>query len=342
MKALRWHGAKDLRFEDVPEPVPGAGEVKVKIVYAGICGTDLREYAVGPYMLPPDTRSITLGHEFSGVVTETGEGVTAFRPGDRVTGLGYRYCGECYCCKRMQYNICYNQGFTGLTVDGCMAEYLVTPDYSCFKLPDTVSDEAGSLVEPLSVAVHAVKRGNVQAGDTVAVIGDGTIGLCLVMAARAAGAAAVYVVSKHEKRAAKAVEMGATSVISNTADPVAAIRERTSGIGADVSFESVGNNQAAQLAVDAIRHDGTTVIVGLFEKAGQFNFGEVPLGEKNIKGSSIYVREAEAVIAMLEDGRLKPEGLISSIVPFDEKAGAAFGQLLTDKENNLKILFRVS
>ncbi len=342
MKALRWYGARDLRFEDVPEPVPGPGEVKVRIIYAGICGTDLREYAVGPYMLPPDTESITLGHEFSGVVVEIGQGVTAFKPGDRVTGLGYRYCGECECCKRMQYNICYNQGFTGLTVDGCMAEYLVTPDYSCFKVPDAVGDETAALVEPLSVAVHAVKRGNVQAGDSVAIIGDGTIGLCLLMASRATGASSVHLVSKHEKRAAKAMSMGATSVISNADNPVTALRERTGGIGADVSFESVGNNQAAQLAVDAIRHDGTTVIVGLFEKTGQFNFGEVPLGEKNIRGSSIYVREAEAVLAMLEDGRLRPEGLISSVVPFDANAGAAFEQLLKDKENNLKILFRVS
>ena len=342
MKALRWYGAGDIRYEDVPEPVPGHGEVKVKISLAGICGTDLREYAVGPYMIPPGTAPLTIGHEYAGVVVETGEGVTDFQPGDRVTGLGYRYCGHCYCCRRMKYNICYNQGFTGLTVDGCFAEYLVTPGYSCFKLPDSVSDELGSLVEPLSVAVHAVKRGNVQPGDTVAIVGDGTIGLCVLLAARAAGASAVYVISKHDKRAAKAMEMGATGIISSRDNPVEIIREKTGGIGVDISFESVGNNQAVQTAVDVVRRDGTTVVIGLFEKAGTFNFGEIPLSEKNIKGSSIYVLEADAVIAMLADGRIAPRALITSIVPLGEKAGGVFAQLLDDKEHNLKLLFKVS
>jgi (R,R)-butanediol dehydrogenase / meso-butanediol dehydrogenase / diacetyl reductase len=342
MKALRWYKARDIRLEEVPEPVPGSGEVKVKIKYAGICGTDLREYAVGPYMIPPGKAPITLGHEFSGTVADIGRDVKNFKPGDRVTGLGYRYCGRCYCCKRMKYNICYEQGFTGLTADGCIASCLVTPEYTCFKLPDSVSDESGSLVEPLSVAVHAVKQGGVQPGDTVAIIGDGTIGLCVLLAARAVGASEVHMVSKHEKRAARAIEMGATTVSGSLDNPAAAIRNHTGGIGADVSFECVGNNQTTQLAVDSIHRGGTAVVVGLFEKSGEFNFGEITLGEKKIVGSSIYIREAEAVIAMLADGRLKPDGLISSIVPLDETAGGIFKDIMRDKENNLKVLFRIN
>ena len=341
MKALRWHGTRDVRLEEVPEPVPGPGEVKVKIHYAGICGSDLREYATGPYMIPPDKAPLTLGHEFSGTVVALGDGVTGFRPGERVTGLGYRYCGHCYSCRRMQYNTCYNQGFTGLNADGCMADYLVTPAYSCFKLPATVSDEWGALVEPLSVAVHAVNRGNVKPGDSVGIVGDGTIGLCLLLAARAAGAAAVYLVAKHEKRADRARAMGATAVLSSTEEPAATITGLTGGIGADVSFESVGNTAACQTAVDSVRHGGTTVVVGLFEKSGMFDFGHVTLDEKNILGSSIYITEADAVTAMLADRRVVPDGLVSSVVPLDENAAAVFEQNLTDKDKHLKILFRV-
>ncbi|HSW38303.1 MAG TPA: alcohol dehydrogenase catalytic domain-containing protein, partial [Acidobacteriota bacterium] len=162
MKALRWYAARDLRYEEVPEPDPGSGEVKIKIALAGICGTDVREYSTGPYMIPEGMSPLTLGHEFSGTVAAAGDGVAGFRPGDRVTALGYRYCGGCWCCMRMKYNICCNQGFSGLTVDGCMAGYMTTPEYNCFRVPDAVSDEWACLTEPLSVALHAVKRGNVR------------------------------------------------------------------------------------------------------------------------------------------------------------------------------------
>ena len=340
MKALRWYSRKDVRYEDIPEPVPGRGEVKVRVNLSGICGTDLREYATGPCMIAPDKAPITLGHEFAGIVAALGVGVTDFKIGDRVTGLGYRICGECYCCKRMKYNICYNQGFSGLTADGCMAEYMVAPDYTYFKLPDSVSDELGSLVEPLSVAIHAVKQGRVQAGDKVAIVGDGTIGLSILMAARAAGASEVYLVSKHKQRAEKALAMGATAVINSNDATVKELQRLTGGLGADVSFESVGNADTAQLAVSLARRDGIAVIVGVFEKAGMFHFADVVFGEKTIIGSSIYVREAEAAIAMLADKRIQPQGLITSVIPLKDAVNSGFEQLLRDKENNLKILLK--
>jgi (R,R)-butanediol dehydrogenase / meso-butanediol dehydrogenase / diacetyl reductase len=339
MKALRWYAAEDLRYEDVPEPEPDRGEVKIRVTCAGICGTDLREYAVGPYMIPKGLSPITLGHEFTGTVAAVGEGVTGFTPGDRVTALGYRFCGECYCCRRMNYNICCDQGFSGLTVDGSMADYMTTPEYTCFRVPDAVSDEWACLTEPLSVAIHAVKRGGVRPGDTVAVIGDGAIGLCIVLAARAAGATAVHVVSRHRKRAEKALALKAASAVDSDDNPVSAIQEMTAGIGADVSFESAGNTQAAQTAVDVLRRGGTAVIVGLFDKPGIFHFGDIVLGEKNIVGSSIYIREAEAALAMMADKRIVPDGLITSIIPMGVNAAEIFDRQLNDKDNNLKTLF---
>ena len=188
MKALRWHGRQDLRYEDIPEPSPAPGQLKIKVSLVGICGTDMKEYASGPVMIPADKVPLTMGHEFVGHVVDIGAGVTGFDIGDRVSGVGYWYCGQCYCCRQGFYNVCANLGFTGLFTEGCMAEYFVIPAYACYRLPPAVSDTAGAMVEPLAVALHAVRQGRVQLGDTVAVLGDGTIGLCALLAARVAGA----------------------------------------------------------------------------------------------------------------------------------------------------------
>src|SRR4030066_1076131 len=140
-------------------------------------------------------------------------------------------------CKKSMYNICLNSGFAGLTVDGCMAEYFIAPRYSFYKLPVSVSDEVGALVEPLAVAIHAVRQGNVHPGDRVAIVGAGTIGRCALLAARAAGASEVYVVAKHRAGREAALAMGATAVINPNYEPVKAIGNLTDGLGVDVSFE---------------------------------------------------------------------------------------------------------
>ncbi|MFP3976071.1 MAG: 2,3-butanediol dehydrogenase [Chloroflexota bacterium] len=341
MKALRWYAAKDVRYEDVPEPFPGPGQVKVKVNLAGICGTDLKEYVDGPSMIDVSKVPLTLGHEFAGRVVEVGEEVTEFEVGDRVTALGYWYCGECYFCKRGMYNICQDAGFTGLTSDGCMAAYVVVPGYAVYKLPDLVSDEAGALVEPLAVALHAVRRGNVHLGDTVGIVGDGTIGLCTLLAARLAGASKVYVVSKHKGKEAKAMAMGATRVVNvNSGGPVELVKNLTGGLGADVVFECVGRPESAQLAVELVRSGGTVVIVGVFDKPGSLDFQNVMFNEKSVIGSSIYTDEARVAIDLINDGRLDPTALITSRVPLENAVESGFGQLISNKDN-IKILLEV-
>ena len=343
MKALRWYGRKDVQYEDIPEPSPGPGQVKVKINLAGICGTDLKEYEAGPGMIAVDKVPLTLGHEFAGRVAEVGEGVTNFKVGERVTGVGYWFCGECYYCKRLMYNLCINGGFTGLTVDGCMAEYVVVPSYSVYKLPDLVSDEVGTLIEPLAVAIHAVRQGNVRPGDTVAIVGSGTIGLCVLLAARAAGASEVYVVDKIKRRGEIASAMGATAFINlNDGDPVQLIRNLTGGLGADISFECVGHPDTPQLSVDLARRGGTTVIVGVFDKPSSFHFHSVMFNQKTIVGSPIYVHEAKTAIALIADKRIDPRRLITSKVPLKDAVEMGFEKLIANKEDNIKILLQIA
>jgi (R,R)-butanediol dehydrogenase/meso-butanediol dehydrogenase/diacetyl reductase len=343
MKALRWYARKDVRYEDTPEPSPGPGQVKVKVNLAGICGTDLKEYADGPGMIAVDKVPLTLGHEFAGRVVEVGGGVTNFKAGERVTGVGYWFCGECYYCKKSLYNLCLNGGFTGLTVDGCMAEFVVVPSYAVYKLPDSVSDEAGALVEPLAVALHAVRQGNVRLGDTVGIVGDGTIGLCTLLAARVAGASEVYVVAKHRGRGEIALAMGATAVIyPSDGNPVKLITNLTDGLGVDVSFECVGRPDTPQICVDLTRSDGTIVIIGVFEKPSLVHFQSVMFNQKTIVGSSIYVDEGKTAVDLLADKRIDPGRLVTSKVPLKDAVEMGFEKLIHNKEHEVKILLQIA
>jgi (R,R)-butanediol dehydrogenase / meso-butanediol dehydrogenase / diacetyl reductase len=342
MKALRWYARSDLRYDEVPEPTVGPGEVKARINLAGICGSELKEYAHGPVMLPIEKAPIIIGHEFAGKVVEVGAGVTDFQVGDRVSGLGYRKCDECHYCKKGIYNLCLNGGFTGMNTQGCMAEYLVAPDYSYYKLPNSVSDEEGALVEPLSVAMHAVRRGKVQAGDRVAIVGDGAIGLSALASARASGATEVYLVSKHKNRGKVAAAMGATAVINlSDGDPVKRVSSLTGGLGVDVAIECVGKMDAARLTVDLAGRGGTIVLVGVFEKPEEFNLASLGFPEKTIVGSSIYIDEARTVIALLADKRIDARRLVTSIVPLKDAVKLGFDKQLASKEDNIKILLRI-
>lgn len=342
MKALRWYAKKDLRYEDVPEPSPAEGQLKVKVRLAGICGTDLKEYTDGPGMIDRGRVPIIIGHEFVGTVAGLGEGVTGFEIGDRITAVGYRYCGKCYFCKRGLYNICENAGFTGLTTDGCMAEYTVIPDYAAYKLPDSVSDELGALVEPLAVAFHAVRQGNINTGNTVAIVGAGTIGLSVLLAARAAGATGIYMVVRNKPRGELALSMGATAYInSENGSPAEQIAGLTGGLGVDVSFECVGHPDTPQTALDLTRAGGITVILGIFEKPSSIHFQNVTFKQKSIVGSSIYVHEANTVVKLLEEKKLDPAGLITARVPLKNAVTEGFEKLITNRKDNIKILIQI-
>jgi (R,R)-butanediol dehydrogenase/meso-butanediol dehydrogenase/diacetyl reductase len=240
------------------------------------------------------------------------------------------------------YNICLNLGFTGLHADGCMAEYLVIPDYALYRLPDSVSDEAGALVEPLAVAIHAIRLGKVGVGDKVAIVGDGIIGLCTLLIARVAGASEVHIVAKHKGRGERARAMRATTVTYlSDGDPVQLIKSLTGGLGVDVSFECVGHPETPQLALDLARNGGTAVIVGVFDQPGPVNFLSLMYNQKTMVGSPIYVDEARTAIALLADKSIDPSRLITSKVPLKDAVEMGFEQLINNKEDNIKVLLQI-
>lgn len=347
MRALRWHGREDLRVEDVPEPQSRPGHVIIEVAWCGICGTDLHEYLKGPIFIPTEphpltgkTPPVTLGHEFSGRIVDVGTGVERLAVGDRVTVDAALRDNEDWYCRQGQYIRSDTMGFVGLAADGGLAPLVQVPEYVVYGLPDEVSDEEGALIEPLAVAVHAVRRSEMRAGDQVAIVGAGPIGLVTLAAARAAGAGATYVVERAAARKQQALDAGASHVIDPAdGDPVAQIQALTDGgRGVDVSFECVGNEATLGIAVRALRKGGTAAIVGVFEEPVSLHFNDVVLAERTIVGCLAYVDDFPRAIELLADGRIDAAPFITGRVPLEDVIEQGFLELVANKDRHVKIL----
>jgi (R,R)-butanediol dehydrogenase / meso-butanediol dehydrogenase / diacetyl reductase len=351
MRAAVWHGKKDIRVETVPvPPSPQPGWVKIKVAWCGICGSDLHEYLAGPIFIPVGTPhpltgkqgSVILGHEFTGTVVEVGEGVANVKVGDMVAPDACQHCGECVTCRAGKYNVCEKLAFTGLANDGAFAKFVNVPAELCYVLPEGVSPEAGAVIEPLATGFKAVREAGTILGETVVVIGAGTIGLGTMMAAKAAGAAKVIVLEMSSARTAKAKECGADVVINpKECDAVAAIKAMTGGSGADVSFECVGNKFTGPLAVDVIRNAGRAIIVGIFEEPSSFNFFSLSGTDKRVIGTLAYtLSDFKGVAALLASGQLKAESLITGRIGLEDIMPKGFMELINNKDHNIKILVK--
>ncbi|MFC2972821.1 2,3-butanediol dehydrogenase [Azotobacter bryophylli] len=348
MRAAVWHGRQDIRVEDVPLPAdPPPGWVQIRVDWCGICGSDLHEYVAGPVFIPVEKPhpltgiqgQCILGHEFSGEIVKLGAGVSGFAPGERIAADACQHCGTCYYCRSGLYNLCEKLAFTGLMNNGAFAERVNVPAELLYKLPAGFPVEAGALIEPLAVGMHAVKKAGSLLGQNVVVVGAGTIGLCTIMCARAAGAAQVIALEMSSARKAKALEVGASLVLDpQECDALAEIRAHTHGLGADVSFECIGNQHTAKLAIDVIRNAGKSVLVGIFEEPSAFNFFELVSTEKQVIGALAYNGEFADVIAFIADGRLDVEPLITGRIGLEDIVGRGFEELVNNKEHNVKII----
>jgi (R,R)-butanediol dehydrogenase/meso-butanediol dehydrogenase/diacetyl reductase len=355
MKAAVWYGRRDVRIEDIPEPSsPGPGEVKLKVGWCGICGTDLHEYAAGPIFTQVNTphplsgrlAPLTPGHEFAGTVVEMGPGVTGFSVGDRVSPNPLLRCGECAYCKQGLPHLCTAIGFMGCHSDGGFGEYVnvnvtrgANPVPVLYKLPDNVSLEVGAMVEPLAVGVHATKRGKLAEGESVVIVGAGPIGICTTLAAKAAKAGQIIVLEPAAGRRAFAEEAGATAVIDpKSTDAVKAVQDLTNGLGADCSFECVGAEAPLKLALSTLRKDGRAVVIGIFEHPAAADYFDIVFFEKTIIGTFAYRDEFDAVIEMLADGRLQPDPMVTGRIGLPDLVAGGFEELLVNKEQNVKIL----
>jgi (R,R)-butanediol dehydrogenase/meso-butanediol dehydrogenase/diacetyl reductase len=346
MKALRWHGVRDVRLDEIPEPTAAPGEVVVAVAACGLCGSDLHEYLHGPVYIPRSPHPLTgvvppvaLGHEFAGRVVEVGAGVETLRPGTRVAVNPCLLCGQCVWCRRGQPNYCAKLGSIGLCRDGALAPLVAAPAYGCHVLPPEVDDRQGASVEPLAVVLHARRRARLVGTERVALIGAGAIGLLLLQALRASGIGWVAVVEPREERRRLARELGAAATIDPEAEDAArAIARLTDDERAAVVFECVGSPAAFATAFRAAGKGGRIVLVGLVPETVPTNLLGLLAHEKEIIGSSAYVDEFPEAIRLLADRRVRVEPLITATVPLADGVGRGLDALLRREEAHIKIL----
>jgi len=314
MKALRLRQFGRLLLEDMPPPEPAPDEVLVKVLAAGICGTDLKllhghhgAYTEGGAELP-----ITPGHEWGGVVVAVGEAVTRFAPGDLVTGETGLGCLRCEYCLTGRHNLCPSVVETGIFGrDGAMRELHLHPEVFTHSAAGLTAEQA-ALVEPASVAVHACRRGRVSLGDNVAVLGCGPIGLLAVQAARAFGARRVLATSRSRPKLDLASELGAGSVVKVTDEDLsAAAQDFTSGEGFDTVIECSGSPQALEQALEIARPGGTLALVGGYEGPLQHRLIDIVGKELDLAGCRGSPHVWPETIDLLRHGQIKVEPVIS-------------------------------
>lgn len=346
MKAAVWHGVKDIRVEEVELKTVGANEVKVRVAWAGICGSDLHEYQHGPIFINTaepdpftgDLAPVTMGHEFAGIVEEVGSSVTSVKIGDRVAINPTITHGV----KHESVDRYDGMSFIGLNGHGGFTSHAIVPESNAYLLGDNLTLEDGALVEPMAVAVQAVLDAGVKLGDSVAVFGAGPIGLLTILAAKAAGASEIFAIDLADFRLEKAKELGATHTInSGNDDPVSIVRSMLPD-GVDVAFEVAGVAPTFKQAIDVVRAGGVMDVVSIFAKAIEWSPMQLTNSAVTLKASIVYSPSTfRKTIAAMNAGQLTPRQVVTSRTDLDGIIEFGFEALTNDK-TQAKILVELS
>jgi (R,R)-butanediol dehydrogenase / meso-butanediol dehydrogenase / diacetyl reductase len=295
MRAAVYHGNRDVRIEDVPEPVAGPGDLLLRVTSAGICGTDAAEFSLGPRMFPiterhPLTRHVgpmIPGHEVAGIVEAVGEDVDTFEPGALVvTGAGIS-CGACARCLEGRTNLCERYATVGLQRNGGLAQFVAVPAATCVAAPPGLTRDAAALGQPMAIGVHSMRQGEPRPGDLALVIGAGGIGAFLTYALAASGVRTVAA-DLDDERLEIARALGAQITLGAGATPLAdAVHERAGD--PDVVYEVTGTPQGAEAAMASVRPGGRVVAVGLHDHPREIDLRSLTLRELSIVGTNAHV-----------------------------------------------------
>lgn len=349
MRALQYYGKEDVRLEEIEEPQVQPGTVKIAPAYTGICGSDLSLFFGGPLPpMPSDSQAhplsgatlpITFGHEFSGVVEEVGEGVEGISTGDRVVVEPLMVCGECNACRTDQYNLCEKMGFIGISGrGGGLAEHIVVEKRWVHPVGDLSLDQA-ALIEPLSVAVHAVRRAKAQPDQVAVVGGAGPIGLLTAAVLKAQGNT-VIISEVSDARKKIAQETGVADIVLDptTDDLVARVREETDGRGADIAFDCAGVQAVFDTLLQCLGAGGHLEIVAVYSKPVQFDIaGGITMQERTI-GSSIGYAHNHPEAIELANGKIDLSKFISSTIKVEDIVEDGYRRLRERGETEVKIL----
>jgi 2-desacetyl-2-hydroxyethyl bacteriochlorophyllide A dehydrogenase len=341
MRAVTFQAPGEVRIEEKPDPeIVAADDVVVRVEASGICGSDLHIY----HGRVPVEPGFTIGHEFVGTVLAAGPDVERVAVGDRVLGCFHTACATCFTCLRGDYHRCENgrtfgHGANLGDLQGAQAEQLLVPraNLTLRRVPGGMSDEVALFAgDVMGTGYHAVEHAGMRAGDTVAVLGLGPVGLCAVQAALAGGATKVFAIDSVAQRLEMARQFGATPIHLIEEDPKRAVRAATEGRGVDVVVDAVGDPAPLAMAISLARDAGTVSGIGAY--AGR---SEVPMGLAWLKGLTLrlglanVIAHLDRVLGLLEAGKLDPSPLVTHHMTLDEAADA---YTLYDQREALKIV----
>ncbi|MGH8138433.1 MAG: alcohol dehydrogenase catalytic domain-containing protein [Steroidobacteraceae bacterium] len=343
MRAAVFHGRRDLRLEDVPEPAARPGELKLRVLYNGICGSDLHEYYDGPITTRNEPHPLTgvrnpviLGHELCGEIVDIGDGVEDLSVGDRVAVEPVETCGQCLFCTSGQYNHCALLAFHGYNRDGGgLAQFTVIRRSMAHKLPAGLSAMQGALIEPMAIAWRTADRCRVEAGQTVVVHGGGPIGIGIYFTLRRRGVR-VFMADPTPARRAVLTSLGVEVVLDPRAqDVVSAIKDLTGGRGADASVDAAGSPAAFHAALAGTSVDGNVVVVAIHTRAIELDPMQLLMSEARITGVALSCNAFPSVIEQMAAGAYPTRGWVQTIA-FDRLIDEGFERL--HRQEGTKIL----
>jgi 2-desacetyl-2-hydroxyethyl bacteriochlorophyllide A dehydrogenase len=321
MKALVLEEYSRFKYKDVPDPLIKPDEVLVRVKACGICGSDVHgmDGSTGR-RVPP----IIMGHEASGVIIKTGDEVTNWNPGDRVTFDSTVYPLNDWYTLHGFYNLSDNREVLGVSPgsykrNGAFAEFIAVPQHILYKIPEKVSFEQAAMVEAVAVSLHSINIGGIKTGDTCVVVGAGMIGTFIIKLLRISGASTIIAIDSNPKRLEQSLIAGADHSFLPSVDRIdEKVNSLTNNRGADISFDAVGRSESVNMAIDLIRKGGKAILVGNISPKIDFPLQKVVTRELEILGSCAIRGEYETVLLMLESGKIKVDDQISAVVPLSE------------------------
>jgi L-iditol 2-dehydrogenase len=337
MNALVLEEYNKLVYKDMPVPEIGPEDVLIRVKACGICGSDVHglDGSTGR-RVPP----LIMGHEASGIVEKSGSSVIKWKPCDSVTFDSTIYPLDDWYTLEGRYNLSDNRRVLGVSPGdyrqhGAFAEYVAVPQHILYRIPDNVSFEQAAMVEAAAVALHAINISGVRTGSACAVTGAGMIGNFIIRLLAISGAVKIIAIDTDKEKLEGARLSGAGYLLDPSGGGIEAkIKEITGNRGADISFEVVGKSESLSTAIEAVRKGGTVVLVGNTSKEAGIPLQKVVTQELTLKGSCANRGEYEAVLDLIESGKLKVEDQISVVAPLSE--GAEWFGKLYRKEDNLK------
>lgn len=343
MKAAVLAGPQQIEIKEVPVPKVESGMIEIKVRACGVCGSDVHMWKAGKGWGKQDGSDFFMGHEFCGEVTNPGD--SDFKIGDRVVFWANLYCGTCDMCRFGQEQLCREvngTNYIGFVCNGAYAEKYVGKASNAYKLPDTVSDVAAGLIDPLMVAYHAVRRANLKLHDKVLVVGSGIIGQMIGNLAKKSGASFVAMSKVNDQKIQRAKEIGDFDwyIDGNDPDRAQKMQEITQG-GFDVVFEAVGSEESLAACMDGVRCGGEIVMIGnSMEPTVPFEMNRAVLREIRLIGSvSCTRREFEETIDLIASGFINPENYVTDILLLSQLQNA-FERLVSPTDPVVKIVIK--